>query len=243
MGKAQVHAVLVLLSIRALGKSKELVNQLPKEKRPVVPSSDFLSEDGARSIRKALMVHETFNLAQMSFVEFCGNQTSDVTPAPVGIALPGAACCDGTPRLQGENVPGNVDQLKELILSYGDEGEEVREWSGDGVPWENATNAPAVISGVGMLQHLLHATPRGIYWGFISARASALRLPQQTPEDLALMRLACLGRIQDVKGYKELRRAWDSLGSREQVVLVDHFLCDGLEERAKTAMQVTQAET
>ena len=34
----------------------------------------------------------------------------------------------------------------------------------------NATNAPAVISGVGMLQHLLHATPRGIYWGFISAR-------------------------------------------------------------------------
>ncbi len=31
--KAQLHSVLVLLAIRALGKSKELVNQLPKDKR------------------------------------------------------------------------------------------------------------------------------------------------------------------------------------------------------------------
>lgn len=223
---AQLHAVMILLSIRALGKSKELVNQLPKDKRRperavlyimenhknVVPSSDWLSEDGSRAIRKALMVHETFNLAQM---------------------------------LQGENVPGNVAQLQELVLSYGTEGEEVFHFyilfllgfmsglaAGQGSRFMNATNAPAVISGVMMLQQLLHATPRGIYWGFISARATALRLPQQTAEDLALMRLACLSRVQDVKGYKELRRAWDSLGSREQAVLVDHFLCDGLEDRA-----------
>ena len=53
-----------------------------------------------------------------------------------------------------------------------------------------------MISGVGMLQHLLNAQPRGIYWGFISARASALRLPQSTAEDMALMRLACLSRVQ-----------------------------------------------
>lgn len=224
--KAQLHSVLVLLAIRALGKSKELVNQLPKDKRRperavlyiienhknVVPSADWLSEDGLRSVRKALMVHETFNLAQM---------------------------------LQGENVPGNVAQLQELVLSYGNEGEEVFHFyilfllgfmsglaAGQGSRFMNATNAPAVISGVGMLQHLLHATPGGIYWGFISARATALRLPQQTSEDLALMRLACLSRVQDVKGYKDLRRAWDSLGSREQAILVDHFLCDGLEDRA-----------
>lgn len=223
---AQLHAVMILLSIRALGKSKELVNQLPKDKRRperavlyimeyhknVVPSADWLSEDGERSIRKALMVHETFNLAQM---------------------------------LQGENVPGNVSQLQQLVLSYGAEGEEVFHFyilfllgfmsglaAGQGSRFMNATNAPAVISGVMMLQQLLHATPRGIYWGFISARATALRLPQQSAEDLALMRLACLSRVQDDKGYKELRRAWDSLGSREQAVLVDHFLCDGLEDRA-----------
>ncbi|CAK9078837.1 Potassium/sodium hyperpolarization-activated cyclic nucleotide-gated channel 2 [Durusdinium trenchii] len=222
----QLHAVLILLSIRALGKSKELVNQLPKDKRRperavlhiiehhknVVPSADSLGVDGLRGVKKALMVHETFNLAQM---------------------------------LQGENVPGNVSQLQDLVLSYGSEGEEVFHFyilfllgfmsglaAGQGSRFMNAVNAPAVISGVGMLQHLLHATPRGIYWGFISARAAALLLPQQTAEDLVLMRLACLSRVQDVKSYKDLRRAWDSLGAREQTILVDHFLCDGLEDRA-----------
>lgn len=35
---------------------------------------------------------------------------------------------------------------------------------------------------VAMLQHLLDATPRGIYWGYLSARARALNLPHQTPE-------------------------------------------------------------
>ena len=38
----------------------------------------------------------------------------------------------------------------------------------------NATNAPAVISGIRMLQHLLDATARGIYWGFIAARVPDL---------------------------------------------------------------------
>ena len=33
-----------------------------------------------------------------------------------------------------------------------------------------------------MLQHLLDATPRGIYWGYLSTRARALNLPQYTPE-------------------------------------------------------------
>ena len=45
----------------------------------------------------------------------------------------------------------------------------------DGVP-RNATNAPAVISGIGMLQHLMDATARGIYWGFAAARAPGLQL-------------------------------------------------------------------
>ena len=35
---------------------------------------------------------------------------------------------------------------------------------------------------IAMLQHLLDATPRGIYWGYLSARARALNLPHQTPE-------------------------------------------------------------
>jgi len=222
----QLHAVMVLLAIRALGKSKAIVNQLPKsQRRPeravlylmefhenVVPSSTRLDEDGLRRVRKALEVHETFNLAQM---------------------------------LQGENIPANVNQLQELIRGYAEEGMEVFRFyilfllgfmsglaSGHGSRFMNATNAPAVISGIGMLQHLMDATARGIYWGFAAARAAALRLPQRTAEDFVLVRLACLSRVQDAHGYKELRRAWDSLGAREQSFLVQHFLSDGLEERA-----------
>ncbi|CAE7563736.1 Cnga4, partial [Symbiodinium pilosum] len=222
----QMHSVLVLLAIRALGKSKAMLNQLPKhQRRPeravlylmefhenVVPSATRLDDDGLRRVRKALHVHETFNLAQM---------------------------------LQGENIPGNVNQLQELILSYKEEGKEVFRFyilfllgfmsglaSGQGSRFMNATNAPAVISGIHMLQHLLDATAQGIYWGFIASRASALRLPQRTAEDFVLVRLACLSRVQDASGYKELRRAWDSLGAREQSFLVEHFLSDGLEERA-----------
>jgi len=102
----QLHAVMVLLAIRALGKSKAIMNQLPKsQRRPeravlylmefhenVVPSATRLDEDGLRRVRKALEVHETFNLAQM---------------------------------LQGENIPANVNQLQELIRSYAEEGMEV----------------------------------------------------------------------------------------------------------------------
>ncbi|CAE7841271.1 unnamed protein product [Symbiodinium necroappetens] len=215
----QLHAVMVLLAIRALGKSKAIVNQLPKsQRRPeravlylmefhenVVPSSTRLDEDGLRRVRKALEVHETFNLAQM---------------------------------LQGENIPANVNQLQELIRGYAEEGMEVATnkfiagvfrfyilfllgfMSGLASGHGNATNAPAVISGIGMLQHLMDATARGIYWGFAAAR------------DFVLVRLACLSRVQDAHGYKELRRAWDSLGAREQSFLVQHFLSDGLEERA-----------
>lgn len=40
--EAQLHAVMILLSIRALGKSKELVNQLPKDKRPSIWESVVL---------------------------------------------------------------------------------------------------------------------------------------------------------------------------------------------------------
>lgn len=34
---------------------------------------------------------------------------------------------------------------------------------------------------VNMLQHLSYATPAGIYWGYLCARAQALRLPTEKP--------------------------------------------------------------
>ena len=51
-------------------------------------------------------------------------------------------------------------------------------------------------------------------------------------QDLALVRLACLARVQDPKAYVQLRAAWDGLGVRERDLLMDHFLADGMEQRA-----------
>ena len=45
-----------------------------------------------------------------------------------------------------------------------------------------AQRAENVIEAIGMLQHLLESTPRGIYWAYLCARARALNLPRQTPE-------------------------------------------------------------
>ena len=69
---------------------------------------------------QALMVHETFNLAQMLLVLQC--PFGELTFSDGVVLLPHALLA---PRLQGENVPGNVAQLQELVLSYGTEGEEV----------------------------------------------------------------------------------------------------------------------
>ena len=41
---------------------------------------------------------------------------------------------------------------------------------------------PILSQAIGMLQHLMDSTPRGIYWAYLCARARALNLPRQTPE-------------------------------------------------------------
>lgn len=220
----QVHGVLVLLAIRGIVKAKAVTRQIPKpHRRPeraitflmeccqqAVPSATHLSDKAMEVIKSALEVHETFNLAQM---------------------------------LQGENVPGSVVKLKELIRDA--EGEEaLRNYmlfllgfmsgvsGGEGSRFMNAKNAEGFIAGVRMLQQLTSSTPRGIYWGLLVARADALEIPRETAEDFALVRLACLARVQDPKSYVHLRSAWDGLGIRERDLLMDHFLADGMDQRA-----------
>mmetsp|Transcript_57274 Transcript_57274/g.133948 ORF Transcript_57274/g.133948 Transcript_57274/m.133948 type:complete len:1188 (+) Transcript_57274:58-3621(+) len=219
----QVHGVLVLLAIRALGKSKMVLRQVPPHaRRPerallhlinseqhLVPSVRFLSASALKFVQNALFVHEQFNLAQM---------------------------------LQGENVPGSVLTLQNLIKELGEEafhfyilfliGFMSGLAAGRGSRFLNSKNAEGVITGIRMLQQLLKGTPKGIYWGFLSARAQSLSLPKETAEDLVLVRIACLARITDQKGYVGLRASWDSLGHRERNTLTDHFLADGIEDRA-----------
>jgi len=221
--KEQVRGVLVLLAIRGIVKSKAVTRQIPKQhRRPeraitflmeccqqVVPSASHLTNNAMQVVRSALVVHETFNLAQM---------------------------------LQGENVPGSVVKLKELIRVEGEEA--LRNYmlfllgfmsgvsGGEGSRFMNAKNAEGFIAGVRMLQQLTSSTPRGIYWGFLQARAEALEIPRQSAEDFALVRLACLARVQDAKAYVQLRSAWEGLSVRERDLLLDHFLADGIEQRA-----------
>merc|ERR1712048_71155 len=89
-------AVLVLLAIKNLGKSKRLLQQLPRSHGTpessvcymieqavnVVPSVQQLDESTQNLLTETLRVHEGFNLAQM---------------------------------LQGENTPANILQLNDII--------------------------------------------------------------------------------------------------------------------------------
>ena len=105
--------------------------------------------------------------------------------------------------------------------------------AGNGSRFMNAKNAEAAISGFLMLQSLLKSPPRDIYWGYMTTRAQALKIPYETAEDLVLVRLACLSRLQDASGYKDF--AW-ILGRLRRLpegcLLIHHFLADGIETRA-----------
>eukprot|EP00439_Symbiodinium_sp_Y106_P020907 s1896_g2.t1 len=92
----------VLLAIRALGKSKAVLQQMPRpmrrperavlqlmeSERNVVPSVLWLSERAEKYIENALEIHELFNLAQM---------------------------------LQGENLPANIGELRRCIEEKGED--------------------------------------------------------------------------------------------------------------------------
>ena len=89
----KIHAVLVLLAIRSLGKSKAVANQCPQNERSpenvvlhLIEEYQGLNAAGIKYAKGALHLHSMFNLAQM---------------------------------LQGENVPANVSQLQESIKRDG----------------------------------------------------------------------------------------------------------------------------
>ncbi|CAE7740577.1 eag [Symbiodinium sp. CCMP2456] len=218
-----VRAVLVLLAMRGLGKSKAVLSQVPEqdqrperavlylmeEQKNVVPSVAKLDDDDVALVQDTLLHHETFKLAQM---------------------------------LQGENVPASLAELQERFSESGNGAFQFYVLfllgfmsgiaGGLGSKFMTAKNADAVISCICMLQRLLEATPLGIYWGYLSARAGSLGLPCTTTEDLALVRLACLSRLQDRDGYVALRRAWCTCSQRARMRLMSHFLADGMSDRA-----------
>eukprot|EP00930_Biecheleria_cincta_P083080 TRINITY_DN7270_c0_g2_i6.p1 TRINITY_DN7270_c0_g2~~TRINITY_DN7270_c0_g2_i6.p1 ORF type:complete len:1024 (+),score=174.73 TRINITY_DN7270_c0_g2_i6:679-3750(+) len=221
----ELEAVLVLLAIRGLGKAQAMLQQLPRRsRRPeeavlmlmddfpnVVPSASLLGHAARKHVVEALSLHELFKLPQM---------------------------------LQGENVPGSISSLQDFISDQQD-GIEVLKFyilfllgfmsglaGGDGSKFMNFSNAQSIISGIRMLQRLLGNTPASLYWGFLTERAQQLDLPKNSAEDLALVRLACAGRVQNKEAYEALRTAWSVLSSSMRQVLMDHFLADGLQDQA-----------
>eukprot|EP00913_Durusdinium_trenchii_P035751 g33453.t1 len=182
----EVHAVLVLLAIRALGKSKFVLCQVPSHNRRPESAVLYLVE-----------------------------HSSNVVPSINQLSEYGL-----------KNVPANVLQLQAQVMREGEQA--IRFYilfllgfmsgleGGSGSRFMTAQRAENVIEAVNMLQHLSYATPAGIYWGYLCARAQALRLPTEKPEDLVLIRLAFLMRVQtDDNCYEELKTAWNRLGDQE----------------------------
>jgi len=228
MSDDMVHALMVFLAIRGLGKVKSFAKALPRDKRSpeivvlqlmsdvpnFVPSVKHLSEPMYELIVDTLDMHSRFNLAQM---------------------------------LQGENTPAQVKTLQEFIRKEQEKGETLLKFyicglicvmcalrgseTLHGSLFMDEKQGTNLLLGVKCLQRLNEARPHAVYWGFIASRAGSLGLPVDKTESLAVARLACLIRAAPTdKGM--LQRAWSSLAQIERSVLSDHFLSDGVHETA-----------
>lgn len=221
----RLQAGLFLLAVRSLGKCRAVTRQLPDEcQRPekavlhiienctrAVPSVNSLSNEALELVKGALELHQEFNFAQL---------------------------------LQGENAPANILWLQELITSK-DKGEDIFKFyvffllgfmsgldGGHGSKFMTAQNSKSVILGLSMLQHVLNSDAHAIYWTYILERGRQLHQQVSSASELAILRLACLLRVQNEENMFELRASWDLLAARDSAVLVKHFLAGGINEYA-----------
>eukprot|EP00931_Biecheleriopsis_adriatica_P018057 TRINITY_DN12740_c0_g1_i2.p1 TRINITY_DN12740_c0_g1~~TRINITY_DN12740_c0_g1_i2.p1 ORF type:complete len:299 (-),score=35.47 TRINITY_DN12740_c0_g1_i2:82-978(-) len=104
--------------------------------------------------------------------------------------------------------------------------------SGSGSRFMDSNNAPLIIQGCKALGALMSSTAQGVYWGYICMRGDRIGIPVITAFDLVLVRLTCLSRIKDKQSYLKLHRAWVNTSAETQAVLLNHFLADGITERA-----------
>jgi len=218
----QIHAALVLVAIRGLGKCTTVQSQIQCEGRPeqvvqylvdhaknVVPSVASLSPTALHYLQSVLTVHETFNFAQM---------------------------------LQGENVPANAAQLQEKIQKFGQDvfhcyilfllGFLSGLSGGRGSKFLGTRNADVLLASMQVFSHLSSLSPRSAYWGYLRVRANFFNASFITSEDLAIVRLACLSRVHDRQAFICVQHAWMELDSKERATLVDHFLADGIQHLA-----------
>jgi len=225
--KEIVHAILVFLAIRGIGKATPFLQAMPRDEQTPevvvltllsdfqrkVPSCDPLTSAGRNLVEKAFELHRAFNFAQF---------------------------------LQGENTPRHISILQSIIHEHEDGQEMLRfylfslvgvmcglrgEESLQGSLFLNQVNGEMLVAGVHVLQNLQTASPCGIYWAFLAERAAALQLDFSSLEQIAFVRLACLART--VSGdIGNLQKDWLQLSVADRRTLVEHFVADGISSLA-----------
>jgi hypothetical protein len=70
--------------------------------------------------------------------------------------------------------------------------------------------------------------PLAVYERFLAERATAQGLALQDKDARAQIRLACLTRIYDIKGGKEIKEAFDALNRTERINLANFLNADGI---------------
>jgi len=226
-----IHALIVYLVIRGLGKATLITSQLPPEEQGpeaavlflitnahnVVPSVSLLSSDMLHLVKTNLSIQARFNLGQM---------------------------------IQGENTPASVAELKDFADTHGNRflkfylfslvgtfcgvagGGVGQNGALQGSVFMNEKNGSQTLLCVSSLGYLRSKKPQEIYWCYILARVtSLLDLPANTSEEIAFARLVCLCRIQHSDGVGPIKEAWEALSRSGQLALTEHLLKDGILER------------
>eukprot|EP00443_Scrippsiella_acuminata_P069811 CAMPEP_0115373794 /NCGR_PEP_ID=MMETSP0271-20121206/1619_1 /TAXON_ID=71861 /ORGANISM="Scrippsiella trochoidea, Strain CCMP3099" /LENGTH=720 /DNA_ID=CAMNT_0002796815 /DNA_START=51 /DNA_END=2210 /DNA_ORIENTATION=- len=221
----QLHAALVFLAIRGLGKMKSLAKALPNDARSpedivlhlmdnvarIVPSVSQLSSQMATLVQDALLASKCFSLPQL---------------------------------LQGENTPSQVELLKNSMSS---QGEVLLKFlllcqvgvmcglmgarTPQGSAFMDETNSTNILAAIKFLRMAVCSSSHAVYWGYILSRGEHLGLPTDELEQIALCRLACLCRTSSSE-TKFLQGAWDGLSKGIRRTLMDNLLADGIQERA-----------
>lgn len=219
-----VHALLVFLALRGLGKQEMIARRLPRKhcapelvvlhllETKTTASAKLLSDESLVLVTGVLRLQAKFNLAQM---------------------------------LQGENTPHHIEELSQMTSVF--HGDKLLKFylfaivgfmsgilgnlSMNSSLFMSEENGGNVLLGIQCLQHLHEASPVAIYWNYICARARRLQLAIESPEQLAIARLACLVRV-SLEDRETMHQSWNRLTMRERTILTDHFLSDGIRDGA-----------
>jgi len=230
MDSETLCCVMAFLALRGLGKSDELTRMCPSEcsgpemtvlhimnaAPHLVPSVDALTNDMRPLLEQMFTIHATFNFFQMA---------------------------------QGENIPSCLWMLKATI---NEKGERVLKMylfalvaimcglGGAkclrGSSFMDEKNGRNVVLALHCLRKLDHSDPRDIYWQYIAARARQLKLATESLEDLAFARILCINRVLDMRELVPVQHAWGMLSASDKSILTEHFLADGISEKAFVLM-------